>query len=72
MLWIGKPNAERAPLWCVRYGTDGRRSARVQVAEVSATRAAGFPRILALGKGAVVAWTDVEASRVRAAFVTLR
>lgn len=50
---------------------DGSRGPSVPVAETSSSRASGFPR-LAVGRGEVLlAWTDPDASRVRAAAWTL-
>ena len=46
-------------------------SAPTTIAAVSAARAAGFPRMVLAGDDLVVAWTDVDARRVRVARVRL-
>ncbi|HEX6588169.1 MAG TPA: hypothetical protein VF039_04025 [Longimicrobiales bacterium] len=41
------------------------------IADVPAARASGFPRMVPAGAGVVIAWTDVDARRVRVARVAL-
>ena len=65
VVWLER-NGERAR---VQVRTPG--AASRTVATVSASRASGIPHVVALGRRALVAWTDPEAEAVRSAVVSL-
>jgi len=73
VVWLEK-KGERAAVRVRRVAADGTLGPPVIVAETSASRASGYPRIAALDRGSVlIAWTEVGAkSRVRAKVIALR
>lgn len=69
--WIEQRGAD-ASLRLRRVSPAGIAGDATTVASVSASRAAGFPRMAVVGESVVIAWTDVEAATVRSARVSLQ
>ncbi len=65
--WIGRTDGDSAALHYASIGLDNQPSEVRTVAEISATRPSGFPRMARYGSGLLIAWTELsaESSRVR-------
>ena len=67
--WIGRGDSDAAELNYRYIGINGQLSETHTLAEISATRPNGFPRLARYDRGVVVAWTDLreEKSQVKTA-----
>ncbi|MCA9739220.1 MAG: exo-alpha-sialidase [Gemmatimonadetes bacterium] len=65
--WVEDVGAEQAEIRAVRVAPAGPLGEEVVVAETRSARASGFPRAVAQDGGALIAWTDDAAGRVRTA-----
>jgi hypothetical protein len=59
VVWL-EPKGEKAVVMLATVRKDGTIQNKTEVAEVSGSRASGFPRIAKLKEGVLVAWTDLD------------
>ena len=68
--WLERAEGDSARVLLRRVHADGTRSPALEVARTAAARASGFPRMVPVGDGLILAWTDpTTPSRVRLARV---
>ena len=58
--WIGRGDSDAAELQYRYIRGDGQLSAAQTLAEISASRPSGFPRMARYGRGVLIAWTDIS------------
>ncbi|MFM7783034.1 MAG: exo-alpha-sialidase, partial [Gammaproteobacteria bacterium] len=70
--WMERSEGDAARVMLRRVHPDGTRSAPVEIARSSASRASGFPRMVAANDAVILAWTEAGTpSRVRLARLSL-
>jgi hypothetical protein len=70
VVWLGQ-GEDDGELRARRYLANGTASQTITVGKMGLSRRAGFPRVAALARGAVVAWTDPK-SGVKVARIKVR
>lgn len=71
--WVERTDGERAEVRVRSVASDGRMSPPIVVAQSSAARASGFPRLAAAGDAVYASWTDpANGGRVRLAVTQIR
>jgi hypothetical protein len=71
VLWVASPDDDgTAEVRVRRYPASGEPAPAVVVTKISGTRASGFPRLVAYGDGALVAWTITDGPRLGVALLT--
>lgn len=68
--WLERIHDGQAEVRVQRVRGDRSVGSSVVVTRTSASRASGFPRLVRINEGALIAWTDPEAKRIRVAKIT--